>query len=49
MLKKFGPNQVICIDATHGTNAYDFSLLTVLVVDEYGEGYPVGAYPTEWI
>lgn len=41
MLKKFGPNHIICIDATHGTNAYDFSLLTVLVIDEYGKGYPI--------
>ena len=42
MLKRFGPNKIICIDATHGTNAYDFSLLSIMVVDEYGEGYPVG-------
>lgn len=41
MLKKFGPDKVICIDATHGTNGYDFSLITVIVVDEFGEGYPV--------
>ena len=40
MLKSFGHN-VICIDATHGTNGYDFSLITVLVIDEFGEGYPV--------
>ena len=42
MLTRFGPNKVICIDATHSTNAYDFSLLSVVVVNEYGEGYPVG-------
>ena len=29
---------VICIDSTHKTNAYDFKLVTLLVVDEYGEG-----------
>ena len=28
------------MDDTHGTNSYDFSLITVLVVDEYGEGFP---------
>lgn len=41
MLKKFGPDKVICIDATHGTNSYDFSLISVIVIDEFGEGYPV--------
>ena len=40
MLKKFG-GKVVCVDATHGTNAYDFKLITLLVVDEYGEGFPV--------
>ena len=29
MLQKFG-NTVICIDATHGTNMYDFNLITLL-------------------
>ena len=29
------------MDGTHGTNIYDFKLLTVLVIDEYGEGIPV--------
>ena len=41
-LKLFGPGKVICIDATRGTNGYDFQLVTILVVDEFGEGYPVG-------
>ena len=40
MLKEFG-HRVICIDATHATNMYDFLLITVLVVDEFGEGVPV--------
>lgn len=40
LLKKFGSN-IICIDSTHKTTGYDFTLITVLVVDEYGEGYPV--------
>ena len=31
----------ICCDSTHGTNAYDFSLTTVLVIDEFGQGFPV--------
>ncbi len=40
MLRKFG-NTTICIDTTHGTNMYDFHLLTVIVLDEYSEGVPV--------
>ena len=40
MLIKYG-NQCVCMDATHGTNAYDFNLITVLVVDSFGEGLPV--------
>lgn len=27
-------NNIICMDDTHGTNSYDFNLITVLVVDE---------------
>ena len=40
VLKKCGHGRVICIDNTHGTNSYDFHLTTLLVVDEFGEGYP---------
>ena len=29
---------VVCIDSTHKTNVYDFKVVTLLVVDEYGEG-----------
>ena len=29
------------MDATHGTNGYDLMLITVIVIDEYGEGFPV--------
>ena len=34
---------MVCVDTTHGTNAYDFKLVTrtLLVVDEYREGFPV--------
>ncbi len=39
MLRKLGPNGVCC-DSTHGTNGYDFLLTTILVVDEFGEGFP---------
>lgn len=40
LLKKFGNNK-ICIDGTHGTNAYDFQLYTLMTIDEYGSGCPV--------
>ena len=38
-MAKFG--NVICVDATHGTNMYDFLLITVMVTDNFGEGVPV--------
>ncbi len=41
MLGTLAPNRLVCIDATHGTNSYDFQLITLLVVDEFGEGFPV--------
>ena len=41
MMKAFG-NSAICVDATHGTNVYDFLLVAVLVVDDFGEGIQVG-------
>ena len=28
-------------DSTHGTNVYDFLLVSIMVVDSYGEGLPV--------
>ena len=40
ILKKCGHGRVVCMDDTHGTNSCDFSLTTLLVVDEFGEGYP---------
>ena len=46
MLQSCGHEKIICIDSTHGTNAYDFSLTTVVVVDEFGEGYPVAWCPS---
>lgn len=29
------------MDATHGTNMDDFQLITLLVIDDHGEGLPV--------
>ncbi|GFV16592.1 c2H2-type domain-containing protein [Trichonephila clavipes] len=40
MLKKFG-EEIVCVDSTHGTNSYNFKLITVLVVDDFDEGFPV--------
>ena len=40
LLQKFGTN-IVCIDSTYKITGYDFVLITVLVVDEFGEGYPV--------
>ena len=37
MLIKFG-SSAICMDSTHGTNCYDFNLMSLVVMDEYGEG-----------
>jgi len=41
MLQQYGHYRVNCMDSTHGTNAYDFQLTTLLVIDDYGEGFPV--------
>ena len=30
------------MDSTHGTNVYNFYLITILVLDDLGEGVPVG-------
>ena len=35
-------NKVVCVDATHGTNTYDFQLISIIVIDEFGEGFPAG-------
>ena len=33
--------RILCIDATHGTNKYDYKLVTLLVKDETDRGIPV--------
>lgn len=30
----------MCIESTHDTNQYNFNLTTIVVIDEFGEGYP---------
>ncbi|KAL4090912.1 hypothetical protein QTP88_025670 [Uroleucon formosanum] len=39
VIKKFGSRK-LCIDSTHGTNQYNFNLTTIVVIDEFGGGYP---------
>lgn len=34
--------KVICMDSTHGMSVYKFLLVTIVVVDGFGEGVPVG-------
>ena len=36
-----GSQVVLCMDATHCTNQYDFQLLNLVVPDEFKIGYPV--------
>jgi hypothetical protein len=40
LLKQFGKN-ILAIDSTHGLNNYDFELTTLMIVDEFNEGFPV--------
>ena len=40
ILKKCAKSNIVCVDATHKTNEYYFRLITVLVIDKFGEGYP---------
>lgn len=41
MSQKFDNNGIICMDATHLLNQYDFKLITILTTDECNEGYPI--------
>ena len=38
---------ILCIDATHTTNAYRFKLITIMVPDEFGQGIliPINIIP----
>lgn len=42
MLKNHGNGDmsVVCLDSTHGTDAYDFHLTTVMVLDSNRQGFP---------
>ena len=41
LMKTFVNDKVVCMDSTHGTNSYGFYLISIVVVDEFGEGVPV--------
>ena len=43
MLQQYGtgPDSVVCIDSTHGTNSYNFHLTTLMVLDINRQGFPV--------
>ncbi len=40
MLQQFG-SKGVCVDSTHGTTGYDFNLTTLMIIDEFGSGFPV--------
>ena len=33
--------KLVCVDATHGTNIYDFQLITVMIADDFDQGIPM--------
>jgi len=39
MLQKFG-NENICVDSTYGTTEYNRLLTSLVIVDEFGNGFP---------
>lgn len=40
LFRRLGTNRV-CVDGLHGTTGFDFQLVMVLCVDEFGAGFPV--------
>ena len=36
----YTPHSEVAMDSTHGTNAYNYQLITLMVIDEHGEGFP---------
>lgn len=34
-------HKVVCIDATHGTNAYKFKLITIMIADDHATTYTI--------
>ncbi|XP_035215656.1 uncharacterized protein LOC118189203 [Stegodyphus dumicola] len=44
-----GCTEILCIESTHKTNQYDFYLLNLIVPDEFGCGYPVAHFITNFL
>ena len=44
LFEKFS-STVLCIDSTHGTNGYQFKLITCIVPDDFGKG----TYVISWL
>ena len=40
LLQLYRPLKEVAMDSTHGTNAYDYQLTTLMIIDEHGEGFP---------
>ena len=38
------PTAILCSDATHSTNAYDIKLITLMVINSFGNGVPVAFF-----
>ncbi|KFM78090.1 hypothetical protein X975_08556, partial [Stegodyphus mimosarum] len=41
--------EILCIDSMHKTNQYDFYLINLIVPDEFGCGYPVAHFITNFL
>ncbi|KAL5238621.1 hypothetical protein ACI65C_006031 [Semiaphis heraclei] len=48
LLQTFGQGKVVCLDGTHGLNGYDFELVTLMVIDDFGSGFPCCFMCTNW-
>lgn len=40
-MQRNNPENIICLDSTHGTNQHGFKLITMLMPHEFNQGYPV--------
>uniref|UniRef100_A0A6P7HB34 Uncharacterized protein LOC114346518 isoform X1 n=1 Tax=Diabrotica virgifera virgifera TaxID=50390 RepID=A0A6P7HB34_DIAVI len=47
LLKKYG-SDCICLDGTHGTNGYNFELITLLVIDDMRQLFPCAFMITDY-
>ncbi|CAL4078084.1 unnamed protein product [Meganyctiphanes norvegica] len=40
--------RVLCVDTTHCRKPYEFDLISIIIPDEYGKGYPVAYFVTNY-